>query len=256
MDALLTVLLTNDDGIDAPGIRALESKFLTYDNVELWVVAPDKERSTTSHGMTLTRPIFSEPRGQRRFAASGLPADCVYLGMFGLMPRLPNVVVSGINRGANLGRDVIYSGTVAAAREAALDGVHGIAASLVFGDDYGAAASSVCEIALEIARQPAAMPLLLNLNYPGGTFRGPCLAPLGARTYPRVVSKRTAPIDNRTYYWLGGPRIEDQERAGTDGALIAAQIASATFLRVDQTDQALTAKAAPISTIASIEGAE
>jgi 5'-nucleotidase len=253
MTDMLTVLLTNDDGIDAPGIRALEREFASRSDVELWTVAPKLGCSTSSHGMSLSRPVFTEERGPRRFAVDGLPADCVYLALYGLLERRPDVVVSGINRGANLGCDVIYSGTVACAREAALRGVHGVAASLVHGDDYDPAAKSVCEIALKTARLSSVEPLLVNLNYPGGEFFGPCFAKLGARKYPLIVSRRIVPLDNRPYYWLGGPEIEDEEIPGTDGWLIGRQTASATLLRLDQTDDdAMTEAGAMLPFIGSL----
>ncbi len=246
MGRLLKVLLTNDDGIDAPGIMALERAFAEYPEVEVWTVAPDRGRSTSSHAMSLSRPIFTYDRGPRRVAIDGLPADCVYLALFGLLDFRPDVVVSGINRGANMGCDVIYSGTVACAREAAERGIHGVAASLVRGDEYGPAAKSVCKIAIELAKYPVSPVLLVNLNYPSGAFDGPRFAGLGIRKYPLTVSKRTVPLDNRTYYWLGGPPIEDQEVPHTDGWLVGQGIASATLLKRDQTDYEMMNEAATL----------
>jgi 5'-nucleotidase len=236
--------LTNDDGIEAGGIVALERAFAEHAEVEVWVVAPDRGRSTSSHAMSLSRPIFVEERGPRRIAIDGLPADCVYLAFYGLMEELPDVVVSGINRGANLGCDVIYSGTVACAREAVQRGVHGVAASLVEGDDYDGPARSVAEIALAVARRDPDSPILLNLNYPGGPFSGPRLSRLGSRRYPLCVEERRTPLDDRPYFWLGGPPIEDAQVPGTDGWLIGRGIASATLLGLDQTDHEGIARAA------------
>ncbi len=231
----LVVLLTNDDGIEAPGIQALEAAFLELQHVEVWIVAPDSERSTCSHGMSLTRPVFAQEVGPLKFAVDGLPVDCVYLAMYGLMPRKPDIVISGINAGANLGSDVIYSGTVAGARQAALQGVHGIASSLVAGRDYRAAARITRQIALELGVLQTKEASLLNLNFPGGSFTGPRFAPLGAREYPRVVTKRIAPLTGETYYWLGGPPVSSRRIEGTDTWLIEHGIASATSLSVDQT---------------------
>lgn len=237
MPEAIRVLLTNDDGISAPGIAALERAFASLNNVELWVVAPDRGRSTTSHGMSLERPVFAAERGSHRIAVSGLPADCVFLALFGILKEMPHVVVSGINRGANLGCDVIYSGTVAAAREAVQRGVHGIAASLVSGDDYDRAARSVRDIAVELALVPNQPPRLLNLNYPAGQFKAPQFARLGVRNYPLRVTERAVPLNNKKYYWLGGPVIHDEPIRGTDSWLISQGIASATLLRLDQTDE-------------------
>ncbi|MCP4674401.1 MAG: 5'/3'-nucleotidase SurE [Deltaproteobacteria bacterium] len=233
----LKVLLTNDDGIHAPGILAMERALGELPDVEVWTVAPDRGCSASSHGMTLARPVFTEELGLRRIAVDGKPADCVYLAMFGLMESRPDVVVSGINHGANLGCDVIYSGTVAGAREGAARGVHGVAVSLVEGSDFEPVAASAAKIVVEIARCPKSRVLLLNLNYPGGQFKGPRMAPLGVRKYPEMVEQRVARLTQQTYYWLGGPPVEDTQIPGTDGGLIGSGIASATLLRLDQTDE-------------------
>jgi 5'-nucleotidase len=232
------VLLTNDDGIDAEGIRALEAAFLDMADVDVWTVAPDRERSTCSNAMTLARPVFARNLGDRRVAVDGLPVDCVYLAVVHLMETPPDVVVSGINRGPNLGSDVIFSGTVAGARQAALQGIHGVAASLIEGDDFEKAAEVTVKIALDLASKPASPPRLVNLNFPGGSFSGPRLGRLGSRNYPRLVTERIAPLTKDNYYWLGGPPVKDGLIKGTDGWLVNQGIASATLLRLDQTDEA------------------
>jgi 5'-nucleotidase len=234
----LRVLLTNDDGIEAPGLAAIEAALKALAGVEVWVAAPRIERSTCSHGMTLGRPVFAREAGPRRYAVDGLPADCVYLAMFGLMPERPHVVVSGVNRGANLGSDVIYSGTVAGAREAAIRRIHGIAASLVSGESFALAAASTAAIVDRVRRIPVEPAILLNLNYPGERFEGPFLARLGERSYPEVAEGGIAPLTGERYYWLGGPPVEDRLLEGTDGWLVARGAASATFLTLDQTSGA------------------
>jgi 5'-nucleotidase len=236
MDRPATVLLTNDDGIDAPGIIALEQAFSEYKNVDVWTVAPNRERSTSSHAMHLAQPIFVADKGSNRFSVDGFPADCVYLALYGLMDRQPDVIVSGINAGANLGNDVIYSGTVACAREAVVRGIHGVSVSLVDGDNYKMAAKNACKIALDVARLPQKPARLINLNYPRGSFEGPRLARLGIRKYPHVVSKRIIPISGKPYYWLGGPPVKNGLEPGTDTWLISRGIASCTPLLIDQTD--------------------
>jgi 5'-nucleotidase len=232
-----TILLTNDDGVDAPGLRAIERAFAEAGGTEVWIVAPEQERSACGHGLTLDRPLGVERLGERRFSTTGLTADCVYFALFGCMPRRPDVVVSGINGGPNLGSDVIYSGTVAGAREAVIRGVSGIAASLVSGGGFDDVARSVAAIALRLASLSDGRPRLLNLNYPPGPFVGPTLAPLGRRRYPQIVEKLTAALGGGPCYRIGGPPVEDEEVEGTDGWLVARGIASATFLRLDQTDQ-------------------
>jgi 5'-nucleotidase len=123
----MLVLLTNDDGVDAPGIRVLAEALGRHH--EVWVVAPDGDRSGASHSITLGRPLRVKDRGGRVFAVEGTPADCTRVGVFGILPRRPDLVVSGINQGANLGTDVCFSGTAAAARHAALLGLKGLALS-------------------------------------------------------------------------------------------------------------------------------
>jgi 5'-nucleotidase len=238
VDTVPTVLalLTNDDGIDAPGLIALERAFAARADVEVWTAAPDGERSASSHGMSLDRPLFAREVGERRIALSGLPADCVYFALFGWLPRRPDVVVAGINRGPNLGSDVIYSGTVAGAREAVVRGVHGLAASLVSGDEFDAVAPRTVELALELAGTDDSRPRLLNLNFPGPRFTGPELAPLGGRVYPELVERRVIPISGRAYHWLGGPPVRDRLVEGSDGWLIDRGIAALTPLALDQTD--------------------
>lgn len=243
------VLLTNDDGIDATGIGVLADAFSKVDGIEVFVVAPDRERSTSSHGMSLARPVYVTPRGENRFAIDGLPVDCVYVGMYGLLPKIPDVVVSGINHGANLGSDVIFSGTVAAARQAALQGVHGIAASLASGTDFTRAAEATVRITLHLLKTSISSPRVINLNFPRGDFDKIQFSSLGKRNYPRVTSKRIAPLTGQHYYWLGGPAVEDGAVAGTDGWLIKHGIASATLLNVDQTDESGMCSEAPLSDI-------
>ena len=238
MSDVTRVLLTNDDGIDAPGLRALERAFEAIEGVEVWTVAPAAEMSTCSHSMTITRPLFAREIGERRVAVSGTTADCVYFGLFGVLPERPHVVVSGINAGPNLGQDVIYSGTVAGAREAFNRGVRGVSVSLVEGREFDAAAKSAAQIALAVAQLDGNDPMLLNLNYPGGAFGGPRLAPLGSRDYPEAVVTRDIPGRGGRYYWLGGPLVSDHLVPGTDGWLIEKGVASATLLTTDQTDHA------------------
>jgi len=232
------VLVTNDDGIAAPGLVALERALAAEPGVEVWTVAPAVEMSTCSHGMTINRPLFARRIGERRFAVEGTPADCVYFGLFGCLPARPHVVVSGVNAGPNLGCDVIYSGTVAGAREAFVRGVNGVAVSLVEGGAFDAAAGNAAEVALAVARLEGGEPVLLNLNYPAGAFSGPRLAPLGSRDYPEAVVAREVPGRGGSYYWLGGPLVSDKQVPGTDGWLISRGVASATLLTIDQTDHA------------------
>jgi len=235
MSGIVRILLSNDDGIEAPGLRALEERL--RDMAELWVVAPDKERSTTSHAMSLHSPIFMHQAGERRFAVEGLPADCVYLALHHLLPSFPALVISGINAGANLGRDVFYSGTAAAAREAALHGVRGLACSLASGDDFAMASDVTAGLVEKIlsSRPADEVPLLLNLNIPAKRPSEIRPGVLGERVYPRSVEARKVPVSGLTYYWLGGPPVESQLSQGSDAWLIQNGYASLTPLSLDQT---------------------
>ncbi len=261
MTSSLCVLLTNDDGIDAPGLLALCEAFKALPNVEVYVAAPDRERSTCSHGMTLGKDVAVLKREENVFAVDGLPVDCVYLGGNGLFPRVPDVVVSGINRGANLGSDVIFSGTVAGARQAALQGISGIAVSLVDGDDFSVAARMTASLAVRLAgdlrNKKSTGPILLNLNFPDGTPGEIRFAKLGGRHYPQMITQTALGVSNRRLFRLGGPAVEDAMLPGTDGFLISRGIASATLLTVDQGDLAKMADPAyALVGIAPMDGSE
>jgi len=160
------LLLTNDDGIFAEGIRALEEVLPLVG--EVYVVAPDRERNATSHSLTLNSPIYVESRGERRFAVSGTPTDCVNIGVHRLLPGRPDLVVSGINHGANLCEDVTYSGTVAAALEARLLGIPSLALSLAWrgAASFTAAARAGVELARLVLARGLPPGVFLNANIP------------------------------------------------------------------------------------------
>lgn len=237
MSDSLRILLTNDDGIDAPGLTALREAFSRLEQVEVYAAAPDRERSTCSHGMTLGRTLTAEKTDDCAFAVNGLPSDCVFLAKNGLFPKPPHAVVSGINKGANLGTDVIYSGTAAGARQAALMGIHGIATSLTAGEDFEIAARMTAELVVRIMQKPPFSPMLLNLNFPKGKPSAIKFGPLGIRRYPQSPTLVHSPDSRQTVYQPGAPTdVEDALIPGSDGWLISRNIASATLLRLDQTD--------------------
>jgi len=228
-----TILLSNDDGIDAPGLAALERALKPLGDV--WVVAPDGERSTSSHILTLHQGIPVHDRGGQRFAVGGWPADCAYLGLFALVPKWPDIVVSGINRGPNLGTDVVYSGTVAAAREAFSRGVPAIAVSLDRGDDFSIAARIAASLVREVLE--AGKPLrLLNLNVPEGEPKGIEVTSLGKRKYPETAVLEKSE-DGVARYRIGTGVLRDAGIPGTDGAASAAGFASITPLQIDTTNE-------------------
>ncbi|MEC7946822.1 MAG: 5'/3'-nucleotidase SurE [Myxococcota bacterium] len=220
----MLVLLTNDDGVDAPGIASLAEHLAPLG--EIIVAAPAAEQSAKSHALTMHTPLRVEGRGSGWFSVSGTPADCVYLGMHHLCDRRPDVVVSGINRGTNLGEDVYYSGTVAGAREAVMQGVPGLAVSLdtsAPGDDR----SRNWETAAMLARQVVMMMLdhgdaertVLNLNVPDvppDRLTRLHVTRVGRRRYRPAVTVRQDPR-GRGYYWIGGEHESFCDEPETDG---------------------------------------
>jgi len=201
-----TVLLTNDDGIDAPGLAALERALSGLGRVV--VVAPDREQSGASHALTLGRPLRVVPRGEDRYQVDGTPADCVHLGVFNLTGgRPPELVVSGINRGANLGDDVTYSGTVAGALEGTLLHIPSIALSAEIDVDGGARFDLAGALARALAERILASGLpagvFLNVNVPRGEAKGVRITRQGTRTYRAAAVERHDP-SGCPYYWTAG----------------------------------------------------
>ncbi|MET0283423.1 MAG: 5'/3'-nucleotidase SurE [Polyangiales bacterium] len=239
------ILLSNDDGVHAEGLRALAAALSTIG--DLHVVAPEHEQSASSHRITLAWPLRHRELGNDFHAVDGTPADCVYIALNreGLLPRRPDVVVSGINHGFNLGMDVIYSGTVAAAREAALRGLRAIA----FSADPKADFQAVAEHAITLVRRMLALPpsaLLMNVNYPRATPLGVLATRLGRRDYHDVVEARTDPR-GRDYYWIGGPALEHDASEGADTAAIERGYVSVTPLALGMTNEAQIGLAAHLS---------
>ncbi len=198
----MRVLLSNDDGVHAPGLAALAEAFA---GDEVWVVAPDREQSASSHAISLHRPLRLAELGPRRFAVDGTPTDAVYMGMNHVLKgRRPDIVVSGINHGPNLGNDVLYSGTVAAAMEGALLGSSAIAVSLSTPPphEFGPAAAFAVALARRVVADPPPAPMLLNVNVPRGPVRGSRFTRLGHRTYGNEVVEKLDPRGKR-YYWIG-----------------------------------------------------
>jgi 5'-nucleotidase len=232
------VLLSNDDGVHAAGLRALAAAF---SGDEVWVVAPDREQSASSHAISLSRPLRVVEERPRWFAVDGTPTDAVYMGLcLVLRGAPPDVVVSGINHGPNLANDVHYSGTVAAAMEGALLGVPAVAVSLASGPphDFSHAARFGAAVARQLAARAQKEPMLLNVNVPPGPVHGFRLVRLGKRTYGNEVVEKTDPR-GRKYYWIGGeggPRNEDIP--GSDCNAVREGLATITPLHLDSTDDA------------------
>ncbi len=198
----MRVLLSNDDGVHAAGLAALAAAFA---DDEVWIVAPDREQSASSHSISLHRPLRISEVGPRRFAVDGTPTDAVYLALNHLMKgQRPDVVVSGVNHGPNLGNDVLYSGTVAAAMEGALLGVHALAISLAAPPPHAFehAAAFAAALARRVVANPPPAPALLNVNVPAGAVKGYRFARLGRRTYGSDVVEKLDPR-GRKYFWIG-----------------------------------------------------
>ncbi len=209
-------LLANDDGFRAQGLNALRAALLPH--ADVIVCAPDSEQSASSHSLSLHRPLRLTEHGDGIFSIDGTPADCVYTAFFAgtrILPRKPDLVLSGLNHGANLGDDVFYSGTVAAAREGALRGVPALALSAGLEVDRQAAAQEGARIALALYRTAPPGPLLINVNIPPGTAWRCRATRLGGRFYTDDVEFRRDPR-GREYLWLGGPGVEHRPVAGSD----------------------------------------
>lgn len=227
------LLVTNDDGIHAAGLAALVTAL--DDLGEVYVVAPEREQSTCGHALTLHRPLRVDRLPERRFAVNGTPSDCVNLGVLGLLPQRPVLIVSGINHGSNLGDDVTYSGTVSAAMEGTLLGVPSIAVSLVEGGDFSTAAAVARLIATRTLVTGLPPKTLLNVNVPAAVPRGIRTTRLGHRVYIDKIVEQTDPR-GRTHYWIGAgePRWEAHE--GTDMVAVHEGDVSVTPLHLDLTN--------------------
>ncbi|MBE9096846.1 5'/3'-nucleotidase SurE [Tychonema sp. LEGE 07203] len=216
----MKLLISNDDGIFAQGIRSLANA-LACNGHEVSVVCPDRERSATGHGLTMHQPIRAEiiesvfDPTVKAWACSGTPADCVKLGLWALLDKPPDFVLSGVNHGPNLGTDIICSGTVSAAMEGIMEGIPSIAFSLASytSQEFGPAVDFAVTLLGQLEKQPMLKPTLLNVNIPAVTqaeITGVTIARQGIRRYFDIFQKRTDPR-GKTYYWLAGELLEDVE---------------------------------------------
>lgn len=214
----MNLLLSNDDGIFAQGIRTLANTLAAAGH-QVTVVCPDRERSATGHGLTLHKPIRAEviegvfAPGVTAWACSGTPADCVKLALSALLEAPPDMVLSGINHGPNLGTDVLYSGTVSAAMEGMIEGIPSVAFSLgsFQSQNFQPGADFAVQLVARLKAHPLPGSLLLNVNIPAGTaqeIRGTAVTRLGVRRYIDLFEKRTDPR-GKVYYWLAGEVVEE-----------------------------------------------
>lgn len=236
----MNLLVTNDDGIDAAGLHELEKALASLGTT--WTVAPQVEQSSKGHGFSLHAPVRVEPRGERRWAVTGTPADCAYVALHGILPVAPDIVVSGVNHGSNLGGDVFYSGTVAAAMEATFQGYAALAVSLHRTADqpythFDAAAAIAARLVRFIVARGLPPRTCLNLNVPdlpAHQIRGVRVAAQGWRHYEAAVDVRHDPR-GKAYYWLGGAHSSFEDLPDTDGPLVERDWATLTPLRADLT---------------------
>ncbi len=244
-------LLSNDDGYRSPGIQAMRQGLLDA-GFDVVTIAPETEQSASSHSLSLNRPMRLRSVEPGVFALDGTPADCVYVALHAgtrVLARAPDVVVSGINHGMNLGQDAFYSGTIAAAREGALRGVPAVAASAHPSLDLDPVAAATAKVAWEARALRRSRGPLLSLNFPpawNGQMRA---ARLGTRFYEEIVDFRRDPR-GREYLWVGGPVVRHEPDPGSDTDAYDEAVASITPLLLDLTNLA------ELDTVAKIAGRE
>ena len=232
------ILVTNDDGYFAEGIHALAAALATVG--EVFVVAPASEQSATSHSLTLTRPLRVRQIDTHRYNVDGTPTDCVVLAVTTILKDTPpDIVVSGINHGANLGDDVIYSGTVAGALEGALCGLPGIAVSLTTrAGDFSFAAEFAAKLTRKVLDDGLPPQTILNVNVPPGAVRGVRWVKQGAKGAQTEITSGQDPR-GLPYLWIGAQRFYEEVEADSDYAAVRDGMVSISPLRTELTDYAV-----------------
>lgn len=236
----MLILVSNDDGIYAEGIQVLAETLKKIARVI--VVAPDREKSAASHSLTLHRPLRILETKKNFYAVTGTPADCVNLGVNEILDRKkPDLIVSGVNHGGNLGDDVHYSGTVSAALEGAMMGIASIAVSLVLRDGrpyFKPAANFAAKLAKRVLKEGLPKGIVLNVNVPNlpqHSLKGYAYCKLGKRNYSDIIVEKLDPRKKK-YYWIGGDEIGYENIPGSDCNAILERKISITPIKVDMTD--------------------
>jgi 5'-nucleotidase len=238
----MKLLLTNDDGIYAGGLQALYNIFCHHHDVT--VVAPDRERSAVGHGITLQSPLRCKRVNLKNelkgYAVNGLPADCIKLGVHELIKGKPDLVISGINQGANVGVNINYSGTVAAAKEAALNGIPAIAASIFHGSKlhFSEAARLIKKLADKVREEGLELGTFLNVNFPDlplDRILGIRVSRQGTGLFPEYFEKRLDPR-KQIYYWQGCDALPEGQESDIDSAAVYQGFISITPIKCDMTD--------------------
>ncbi len=233
------ILISNDDGIRSEGIKTLARALRRVG--EVYVVAPDRERSAASHSLTLHRPLRAEKVELRQYAVDGTPTDCITLAVGVILPRRPSIVVSGINRGWNLGEDISYSGTVSAAMEGTLLGIPSIAISLVGEEkfDFRIAANFAARLTRRILKKGLPRDTLLNVNVPQMPakmkIKGYRITRQGKRVFDDVVVEKVDPRGKK-YYWIGGDMVKWEGGKDSDFYAISKGYISITPVHLDMTN--------------------
>jgi len=235
---MIEILVTNDDGIGADGIRALAKAMEMLGNVT--IMAPDREQSATSHALTLHRPLRMRKISEREMSVDGTPTDAVLLGVHGFLKERPALVVSGINHGPNMGNDVLYSGTVAAASEGTFLGIPSVAISLATWDtaDFGPAARVARTLVAQLLRRGLPAKTCLNVNIPAIPYdqiKGVRVTRLGKRVYRDVIVEKTDPR-GKLYYWIGGEEPTWENDDSSDFTAVENGYVSVTPLTFELTD--------------------
>lgn len=233
----MRILLSNDDGYFAPGLAALARSLAPF--ADITVVAPERDRSGASNSLTLDRPLMLRQAPSGFYYVNGTPTDCVHLAVTGMLDHMPDMVISGINHGANMGDDTIYSGTVAAATEGYLLGIPSIAVSLANhnAEHFDTAAHVVVDLVQRIQSQPPTEPMLLNVNVPDRAWEdlsGLAVTRLGKRHKAESVVKTTNPR-GQIVYWVGAAGAAQDAGEGTDFDALAKGFVSITPLQMDLT---------------------
>jgi 5'-nucleotidase len=232
------ILVCNDDGIGAEGLRVLVESLRPLG--EVVVVAPDRERSATGHSLTLNRPLRASHLDDGWYSVDGTPTDCVTLAVMGLLPRRPHLVATGINHGSNMGDDVTYSGTVASAFEATLQGIPAFAMSLAGDGEYDFRGAGVFarRLAEEILERGLPRDTLLNVNVPNlapDAICGVAVTRQGRRVYSETVVRKLDPR-GKAYYWIGGIEPKWERQGDTDYDAVTNGWISVTPLHLDLTN--------------------
>lgn len=233
------ILVSNDDGVRSEGLLALSGALKELGTV--YVVAPDRERSAASHSLTLTHPLRVEKLGPRVYSVDGTPTDCINLGVNGILRgKRIDLLVSGINKGANLGDDITYSGTVSAAMEGTILGIPSIAVSLVTRSKFrfDVASEFAVAVARRVMQQRLPEDTLLNVNVPNVSrenITGVRVTRMGKRIYGDVIVEKRDPR-GRKYYWIGGDYLSNEEVPGSDLEAVEENYVSITPIHLDLTN--------------------